>query len=81
MELSNTGYSCVVSGALSFKLAIHLTHRHHPEYERAGKPLGNITKAIFQKNKSFISLTILIVTLRKIVVFLMVINILIMMMS
>ena len=26
IELSNTGYPCVVSGALSFKLAIHLTH-------------------------------------------------------
>jgi hypothetical protein len=71
----------VASGTLSFKLAIHLTHRHYPEYERTGRPLGNITQAISQENKSFISLTILIVILRKIVVFLIVINILIMMMS
>ena len=34
IELSNTGYYCVVSGALSFKLVIHLTHKYHPKYER-----------------------------------------------
>ena len=46
IELSNTGYPCVVSGALSFKLAIHPTHGHHPEYERTGKPPANIIKPI-----------------------------------
>ena len=44
--MSNTGYSCVISGALPFKLAIHLTHRHYPEYERTGKPPANIIKPI-----------------------------------
>ena len=42
IELANTGYPCVVTGALSFKLAIHPTHGHHSEYERTGKPPANI---------------------------------------
>ena len=46
IELANTGYPCVVTGALSFKLAIHPTHGHHSEYERTGKPLTNIMKPI-----------------------------------
>ena len=39
----------MVSGALSFKLAIHLTHEHYPEYELTRKPLGNIIKPIFSE--------------------------------
>ncbi len=46
IELANTGYPCVVTGALSFKLAIHPTHGHHSEYERTGKPPANIMKPI-----------------------------------
>ncbi|MDE5085151.1 MAG: hypothetical protein O4859_29680, partial [Trichodesmium sp. St18_bin1] len=46
IELSNTGYPCVVSGALSFKLAIHPTHGHYPEYGRTGKPPANMIKPI-----------------------------------
>ena len=44
--MSNTGYSCVASGALSFKLAIHITHEYHSEYERTRKHLDNIIKPI-----------------------------------
>ena len=69
----------MVRGALSFKLAIHPTHENHPKYEQIRKSLGNRIKPIFQINKLFTSLTILIVILRKIVIFLLVRNILIMM--
>ena len=53
IELSNTGYPCVVSGALFFKLAIHPTHGHHDEYERTGKPPGNRIKPVIS-NKQII---------------------------
>lgn len=46
IKLFNTGYPCVVSGALSFKLAVHPTHGHHTEYERTGKFPSNIIKPI-----------------------------------
>ena len=36
----------MISGTLSFKLAIHITHEHYPEYEGTRKPLGNIIKPI-----------------------------------
>ncbi|MEM9272370.1 MAG: hypothetical protein AAGA80_05325 [Cyanobacteria bacterium P01_F01_bin.143] len=46
IELDKTGYPCVVTGALSFQLAIHPTHGHYPEYERTGKPPANVMKPI-----------------------------------